>query len=104
MPKVKQPLRPDEYPDRFLDCQEALMPGFLFLLESAVASGWTENEAIAALIELADGRWLSIGENVDLHRVLASVKRRSCDHTGQMAEVEHERDFRRGAAASVGWQ
>lgn len=58
MTKVKEPLWPDEYPDRFIDCQEALMPGFLVLLESAVASGWTENEAIAALTELADGRWL----------------------------------------------
>jgi hypothetical protein len=77
MTKVKEPLRSDEYPDRFLDCQEALMPGFLVLLESAVASGWTENEAIAALIELADGRWLSNDENIDLQRVLASVKRRS---------------------------
>ena len=77
MTKVKEPLLPDEYPDRFLDCQEALMPGFLVLLESAVASGWTENEAIAALTELADGRWLANGENIDLQRVLASIKRRS---------------------------
>ena len=77
MTKVKEPLWPDEYPDRFLDCQEALMPGFLVLLESAIASGWAENEAIAALIELADGRWLSNGENIDLQRVLASVKRLS---------------------------
>ena len=77
MRKVKEPLWPDEYPDRFLDCQEALMPGFLLLLESAVASGWTENEAIAALIELADSRWLSDGENIDLQRVLTSLRRRS---------------------------
>jgi hypothetical protein len=77
MTKVKEPLRSDEYPDRFLDCQEALMPGFLVLLESAVASGWTENEAIAALIELADSRWLSNGENNELQRVLVTLKRRS---------------------------
>ena len=77
MTKVKEPLWPHEYPDRFLDCQEALMPGFLGLLESAVASGWNENEAIAALIELADGRWLSNGENIDLQKVLTSLKRRS---------------------------
>lgn len=77
MTKVKEPLWSDEYPDRFIDCQEALMPGFLVLLESAVASGWTENEAIAALTELADGRWLANGENIDLQRVLASIKRRS---------------------------
>ncbi|NTE84851.1 hypothetical protein G6M12_25185 [Agrobacterium tumefaciens] len=77
MTKVKEPLWPDEYPDRFLDCQEALMPGFVVLLESAVASGWTETEAIAAHIELADGRWLSNDENIELQRVLASVKRRS---------------------------
>jgi len=77
MTKVKEPLRSGEYPDRFLDCQEALMPGFLVLLESAVASGWTENEAIAALIELADSRWLSNGENNELQRVLVTLKRRS---------------------------
>ncbi|UXT93281.1 hypothetical protein [Agrobacterium pusense] len=77
MTKVKEPLWPDEYPDRFLDCQEALMPGFLVLLESAVASGWTENEAIAALTELADGCWLANGENLELQTVLASIKRRS---------------------------
>lgn len=76
MTKVKEPLRSDEYPDRFLDCQEALMPGFLVLLESAVASGWTENEAIAALIELADSRWLSNGENNELQRVLTALKPR----------------------------
>lgn len=77
MTKVKEPLRSDEYPDRFLDCQEALVPGFLVLLESAVASGWTENEAIAALIELADSRWLSNGENNELQSVLITLKRRS---------------------------
>ncbi|MEA1844734.1 hypothetical protein [Agrobacterium tumefaciens] len=77
MTKVKEPLRSDEYPDRFLDCQEALTPGFLVLLESAVASGWTENEAIAALIELADSRWLSNGENNELQSVLITLKRRS---------------------------
>lgn len=77
MTKVKEPLWSDEYPDRFIDCQEALMPGFLVLLESAVASGWTENEVIAALTELADGRWLANGENIDLQRVLASIKRHS---------------------------
>jgi protein ImuA len=27
----------------------------------------------------------------------------ACDHRGQMAEAEHERHFRRGTAASVGW-
>lgn len=46
MPKVKGPSRPDEYPDRFVDCQEALASD---LLDSAIEAGWNEYEILAAL-------------------------------------------------------
>jgi len=77
MSKVKGPCRPDEYPDRFVDCQEALTSKFHDLLDSAIEAGWNEYEVLAALIEMADNRALANDANSDLQKLLASVKRSS---------------------------
>ncbi|NWJ25397.1 hypothetical protein [Rhizobium sp. RM] len=77
MSKVKGPLRPDEYPDRFMDCQEALAAKFHDLLDGAIEAGWSEHEVLAAVIEMADNRALAHDANSELQQLLVSVKRSS---------------------------
>jgi hypothetical protein len=48
LPKLITP-----YPDRDLDCQEALEGAFIRLVDLAHQSGWTRTETIEAMRELA---------------------------------------------------
>lgn len=47
------PKRLGPYPDRDLDCQEALEDAFLVLIDQAESAGWLRTEAYAALIKLS---------------------------------------------------
>ncbi len=49
------------YPDRKLDCQEAMEAGFLALIDQAEAVGWVRIEIYYALIELIENR--AIGDH-----------------------------------------
>ena len=51
--KIKPPRNVTEWPDRALDCQEALHQAFLDVVERAVEIGWTAEESIKALEALA---------------------------------------------------
>jgi hypothetical protein len=42
-----------DYPDRPLECQFAIEPAFQDLARRAHATGWSESEVAAALIDLA---------------------------------------------------
>lgn len=69
---MRGPRQPDQYPDRFLDCQEALEDGFLALLDQAEGVGWSRAETIAAITELADNTALA---DADIARIDAAIKR-----------------------------
>ncbi|MFG6081582.1 hypothetical protein ACEUZ9_002206 [Paracoccus litorisediminis] len=55
---MKGPRHPEEYADRFIDCEFDLEAEVLALLDRAEAVGWGRAEAIAAII--------SLGENIQL--------------------------------------
>lgn len=74
---VDPPRNGPEHLDRFIDCQEALEAGFQALVEEAVSAGWTEAEAVAAIVELADAHMLAAGENAKLEQLLADMRKRS---------------------------
>lgn len=42
------------YPDRFLECEEAMEDHFIELMEAAESAGWTADEAATAVTSLAD--------------------------------------------------
>jgi hypothetical protein len=67
---IAPPPRPKNHPDRFLDAQEAIETELLALVERAVAAGWGEREAIAAVVAVADNRMLALAADDDLDDLL----------------------------------
>ena len=70
---VSQPPRPEGHPDRFLDAQEAIEAAVLKLVEEAVAAGWGEREAIAAVVAVAENRMLAVAENDEIDDLLRKL-------------------------------
>lgn len=69
------PPTPDDHPDRFLQCQEA-MAGVTEVALSAIDAGWKPEEVAAALVELADHMMLGVIAGRDIDRDVAFVRRR----------------------------
>ncbi|CAN7682189.1 hypothetical protein LJR098_002219 [Rhizobium sp. LjRoot98] len=59
MARIKAPRITFDHPDRFLSCQEQIDVAARDMLAAAVRAGWTEQEATAALVEVADNRMLA---------------------------------------------
>ncbi|MGA0615976.1 hypothetical protein [Paracoccus sp. KR1-242] len=60
---MKGPRRLDAYPDRLLDCEEALEDELAALIGRACAAGWSRPETLAALISLCENTQL--GDDAD---------------------------------------
>lgn len=76
MMTITPPPRPAEHPDRFLDAQEAMETDVLLLIDAAVAIGWGEVEALAAVVALAENRMLAICENERVNRQIEELRKR----------------------------
>jgi hypothetical protein len=63
MQPVKGPREEGDYPDRQLDCQEAIESKVQQVMEEVMRAGWLRDEAAAALVEVADHVMLSAIEN-----------------------------------------
>jgi anti-sigma regulatory factor (Ser/Thr protein kinase) len=61
---IRLPRHITPYPDRDLDCQQALEDTFRHILKLAEASGWDKAEAAHALQELAFAHLAAEEENV----------------------------------------
>lgn len=48
----------------------------LEVIEHAVASGWSEIEAVAAIVAIAENRMLAIGENETVNRQIEDLRKR----------------------------
>ena len=55
MPVIKAPN--DNPRDDDLECQQALEPSFLAIIEEAVAAGWSRRLVLQSLGDLADNLW-----------------------------------------------
>lgn len=55
MPVIKAPN--DNPRDDDLECQQALEPSFLSIIEEAVAAGWPRRLVLQSLGDLADNLW-----------------------------------------------
>lgn len=60
---IDKPRKDEPYPDRDLDCQMAMEDHFKELIEAAERSGWTREEAIDAVAELARNQTSGDHEN-----------------------------------------
>lgn len=60
---IDAPRKPDDYPERFLECEQAMEAAVQALIWEAVKAGWDEGEACAAIASLADHHILSLGCN-----------------------------------------
>lgn len=63
-----------QYPDRDLDCQQALEDPFQTLLELAEKAGWSKTESAEALIELACWHLSMEEENRGLEMAIAQAQ------------------------------
>ena len=58
------PMRTRKDPERFGECQRAIEDRMLELLGDAQVAGWTKEEVLAAMIEVADNTALAMHHNV----------------------------------------
>ena len=73
---MKPPRSHDDYPDRHLECQEALEATVISLIEQGTSAGWTVAEITTALIDLADHQMLVDAANRRVNGEIKEVLRR----------------------------
>ena len=61
---IPKPQYPPNHPDGFQDCQRAIEDRMLELLGDAQVAGWTKEEVLAAMIEVAENTNLAMHQNV----------------------------------------
>jgi len=76
MDEIYPPDSPNDDPDRFLRCQDALHLDFAALVDRAVAAGWRTDEVLTTIIELADNHALMLAANSDLEAALSILRKR----------------------------
>lgn len=60
---IKAPREAGDYPDRMLECEEALEDDVIVMFEDAVSSGWTPAETAIAISNLVENYLLGLGAN-----------------------------------------
>ena len=73
---MNKPRQTGSYPDRRIDCQFAMEGRFLELIDDAEDAGWSAEEAVAALIDLADNHVLGLKANEDTDRQIREALER----------------------------
>ncbi|RWM19666.1 MAG: hypothetical protein EOR72_00240 [Mesorhizobium sp.] len=68
---ISKPRRAGDYPDREVDCQEAMEPGFQAIVECMIEAGWTREEAKRALRRLIAADNVTQKENAKVEAELA---------------------------------
>lgn len=76
MQSIDPPRRQDSYPDRLIDCEQALEPLLHHVMEAAFASGWGPNETRKALFRLLAAHRRAQNENARLEAELALLRAR----------------------------
>ena len=68
---ISKPRRTCDYPDREVDCQEAMEPGFQAIIDWMIEVGWTRDEAKRALRRLIAADNMTQKENSKMETELA---------------------------------
>lgn len=70
---MKQPRQAGLYPDRHLECQEALESRVIAIIDEGKAAAWSIADITTALIALADNQMLADQANADTDRQIAEA-------------------------------
>jgi len=71
---IRKPRRTGNYPDREVDCQEAMEPGFQSIIDCMIEVGWKREEAKRALRRLIAADNMTQKENAKLETELAIAR------------------------------
>lgn len=71
---ISKPRRTGDYPDREVDCQEAMEAGFQAIIDCMLEAGWTRDEAKRALRRLVAADNMTQKENAKVEAELAIAR------------------------------
>ena len=71
---ISQPRGTGDYPDREIDCQQAMEPGFQAIVDCTVEVGWTRGEVMRALRRLIAADNMAQKETARLEAELAIAR------------------------------
>jgi hypothetical protein len=71
---IDPPRNQTEYPDREIDCQMAMEPGFQAIVESMMEVGWSRGEVMKALRRLIAADNMAQKETAKLEAELALLR------------------------------
>jgi hypothetical protein len=74
MPVTRSPAVHGDYKDRFLDCQHEAEGPIACLVADMVTAGWDGQEALAAIIEVADGMMLAAADTKAVEEMLKRLR------------------------------
>lgn len=71
---IPAPRHQQDYPDRTIDCQEAMEPGFQVIVDCMQEAGWTRGEVIRSLRRLIAADNMTQKENAKVEADLAIAR------------------------------
>jgi hypothetical protein len=71
---ISRPRRADEYPDRAIDCQDAMEPGFQAIVDCLLEAGWSRGETLRSLKRLIAADNMTQKENARIETQLAIAR------------------------------
>ncbi|TPJ77199.1 hypothetical protein [Mesorhizobium sp. B2-6-2] len=71
---ISGPRREGDYPDREVDCQEAMEPGFQAIVDCMLEAGWARGEVMRALRRLIAADNMTQKENAKVEADLAIAR------------------------------
>lgn len=71
---IRPPRRLGEYPDREIDCQEAMEPGFQAIVDCMLEVGWTRGEIMRSLRRLIAADNMTRKENAKVEAQIAIAR------------------------------
>lgn len=74
---MKPPRLPTDYPDRHLECQEALESRVIAIFDEGKAAGWSTRDITTALVALADNLMLAEEANAETDRDIQEALKRA---------------------------
>lgn len=71
---ISPPRRATAYPDREVDCQEAMEPGFQAIVDCMLVAGWARGEVMRSLRRLVAADNMTQKENARVEAELAIAR------------------------------
>nr|WP_236952504.1 hypothetical protein [Mesorhizobium loti] len=71
---ISRPREANDYPDRVIDCQEAMEPGFQAIVDCMLEAGWSRGETLRSLRRLIAADNMTQKENARTETQLAIAR------------------------------